>query len=255
MSTSPVSASNSPVVLIAASESVPILNVQDYFDRETLVFPDSECLRALEAIVEHRPSLVVLEQIFAATPRGAALINQIKSDPALSSSEICLFSPVSDKGRVRWGARSGGSVAGVQPLPADYRGTRAAERFAMPSGPKVRLDGELAVLLDFSKTGARILCSRILRPAQQVRLTMVLEEKSFRIGALVVWASFEPARGTGGPKYRAGLQFSQADPKTLAALLAALVEKRAADSEAREQPSLASDPHLLPFPGGPGSVL
>ena len=208
MSTSPVPASNSPVVLIAASESVPGLNVQDYFDRETLVFPDSECLRALEAIVEHRPSLVVLEQIFAATPRGAAIINQIRSDPALSGSEICLFAPDGDKGRIERGARSGGSLAGVQPLPADYRGTRAAERFMMPSDLKVRLDGEWAVLIDFSKTGVRVLCPQILRPAQQVRLAMVLKEKCHRIDALVVWASFEPARGTGRPKYRAGLQFS-----------------------------------------------
>ncbi len=245
MSTSRVSASNSPVVLIAASESVPILNVQDYFDRETLVFPDSECLRALEAIVEHRPSLVVLEQIFAATPRGAALINQIRSDPALSSSEICLFSPDGDKGRVERGARSGGSVAGVQPLPADYRGTRAAERFTMPSGLKVQLDGESAVLIDFSKTGVRILCPRILRPAQQVRLAMVLEKKCLRIGALVIWASFEPARGQRRPMYRAGLQFSKADPKTVAAFWAALKEERAADSGAREQPRLGT---LVPCP-------
>ena len=178
MATSRVSASNSPVVLIAASESVPILNVRDYFDRETLVFPDSECLRALEAIVEHQPSLVVLEQIFAATPRGAALISQIRSDPALSGSEICLFSPDGDKGRVERGARSGGFVAGVQPLPADYRGTRAAERFTIANGLKVQLDGEPAVLLDFSKTGARILCPQILRPAQKVRLALVLEKKS-----------------------------------------------------------------------------
>ncbi len=253
MPTSPIS--NSPVVLIAASESVPVLNVRDYFDRETLVFPDSECLRALEAIVEHRPSLIVLEQIFAATPRGAALINQIRSDPALSSSEICLFSPGGDKGRVERGERSGGFVAGVQPLPDDYRGTRAAERFTIPSGLKVQLDGESAVLLDFSKTGVRILCPRILRPAQQVRLALVLEKKCLRIGALVVWASFEPARGTGRPKYRAGLQFSQADPKRIAAFWTALVEERAADSGAREQPRLASDPLLLACPGGPRSVL
>ena len=151
--------------------------------------------------------------------------------------------------------RSGGSLAGVQPLPADYRGTRATERFTMPSGLKVQLDGESAVLLDFSKTGVRIVCQRILRPAQQVRLAMVLEQKCLRIRALVVWASFEPARGTGRPKYQAGLQFSKDDPKTVAAFWNALVEARAADSGAREQPRLARDPLLLPCPGGPSSVL
>ncbi len=181
----------------------------------------------------------MLERIFAATPRGAALISQIRSDPALSGSEICLLSPGGDKGRAERGGRSGGSVAGVQPLPADYRGTRAAERFTIPNGLKVQLDGESAVLIDFSKTGVRILCPRILRPAQQVRLAMVFEEKSLRIKALVAWASFEPARGQGRPMYRAGLQFSQADPKTVAAFSAALTEERAADSGAREQPRLA----------------
>ena len=134
MSTSPVSASNSPVVLIAASESVPGLNVQDYFDRETLVFPDSECLRALEAIMEHRPSLVVLEQIFAATPRGAAIINQIRSDPALSSSEICLFAPDGDKGRVeraaavRWVPRGRATAASRLPWYARHRAFHDALR-------------------------------------------------------------------------------------------------------------------------------
>ncbi len=115
----------------------------------------------------------------------------------------------------------------------------------MPSGPQVRLDGELAVLIDFSKTGAQILCPRILRPAQQVRLAMVLKERGLRIGALVIWASFEPARGQGRPMYRAGLQFSQADPKTVAAFSAALIEERAADSGAREQPRLGT---LVPCP-------
>ena len=109
----------------------------------------------------------------------------------------------------------------------------------MPAGLRVQLDGESAVLIDFSKTGVRILCPRILRPAQQVRLAMVLKERGLRIGALVIWASFEPARGQGGPMYRAGLQFSQADPKTVAAFWAALIHERAADSGAREQPGLA----------------
>ena len=68
---------------------------------------------------------------------------------------------------------------------------------------------------------------------------MVLKEKSLRINALVAWASFELARGKGRTKYRAGLQFSQADPKTVAAFWAALIHEREADSGAREQPRLA----------------
>ena len=255
MSTSPVSASNSPVVLIAASESVPGLNVQDYFDRETLVFPDSECLRALEAIMEHRPSLVVLEQIFAATPRGAAIINQIRSDPALSSSEICLFAPDGDKGRVeraaavRWVPRGRATAASRLPWYARHRAFHDALR---SEGAARRGVGRAARFLQ-NRRADRLPENSAPGPAGG--LAMVLEQKCLRIRALVVWASFEPARGTGRPKYQAGLQFSKDDPKTVAAFWNALVEARAADSGAREQPRLARDPLLLPCPGGPSSVL
>ena len=52
---------------------------------ELLAFTDTDALRALEVISRRRPRLVALERTFAATPRGAALINRIKADPALSA--------------------------------------------------------------------------------------------------------------------------------------------------------------------------
>jgi len=52
-------------------------------DADVLGFADTDVLRALEAITARKPRLVALERLFAATPRGAALINRIKADPSL----------------------------------------------------------------------------------------------------------------------------------------------------------------------------
>ena len=56
-------------------------------------FPAQEALRALEVITRKRPDVVALEQTFAATTRGAALINRIKADPKLSTCEIRIVAP------------------------------------------------------------------------------------------------------------------------------------------------------------------
>lgn len=69
-------------------------------DDTALTFSDAEPLQALQAITENQPQIVVLERLFAATSRGAALINRIKSDPELSAVEIHVLSPTGDYSRV-----------------------------------------------------------------------------------------------------------------------------------------------------------
>jgi hypothetical protein len=69
-------------------------------DAEVLGFADTDVLRALEAITARKPRLVALERLFAATPRGAALINRIKADPSLTQTEIRVLSHDSDYSRV-----------------------------------------------------------------------------------------------------------------------------------------------------------
>src|SRR5262245_36756572 len=59
---------------------------------ELLAFPDSDALRALAVITRRRPAIVALDRAFAASPRGAALINRIKADPSLIESEIRVVS-------------------------------------------------------------------------------------------------------------------------------------------------------------------
>ena len=106
-------------VLIANAELLPTLKDKTTGDSEMLAFTDADALRALEAITSRKPALVVLEKMFAATPRGAALINRIKADPALKQCEILLVSPDMDFSRfarsIGVGGTGGSEVARSTP--------------------------------------------------------------------------------------------------------------------------------------------
>src|ERR1700704_6585072 len=80
-------------------------------DGEVLAFSDTDALRALDVISRRRPRVVALERTFAATPRGAALINRIKADPTLSGSAIRVVSHDVDDSRVVSPVAAGGRAA------------------------------------------------------------------------------------------------------------------------------------------------
>jgi len=87
-------------VVIGAVELLETIrqNVPDNSD--ILTFSDTEPLRALEAITARRPDVIALERLFAATSRGAALINRIKADPTLREAEIRVMAHDGDYTRV-----------------------------------------------------------------------------------------------------------------------------------------------------------
>src|SRR3569832_141839 len=89
----------SDALVIAAQNLMPALCERIGVD-ECLQFQDTEPIQARQAILEERPSLIVLERLFAATPRGAALINRIKTDPQLGHAEVRVMSHTGDYSRV-----------------------------------------------------------------------------------------------------------------------------------------------------------
>ena len=58
-------------VVIAASNLMPSLRERLADDGELVVFPDTEPIQVLQAILEHKPPLIVLERLFL-RPRRAA---------------------------------------------------------------------------------------------------------------------------------------------------------------------------------------
>ncbi len=209
--------SPSGTIVIAASDLIPALRVRAGLPDDALAFPDSEPLEALEAIGEHRPSVVLLERFFAATPRGAALINRLREDPTFASSEIRVMSHDSDYSRVVRRPTTPVSSPATSPpadgdVPAlDFRGTRRAPRVAMREGVQAVVDGSTVALVDLSVVGAQVISDTVLRPNRKVRVTLSHGSDAIRIGGTIAWASFEMSHATGSPQYRAGVEFVEAE--------------------------------------------
>jgi hypothetical protein len=203
-------------VLIARPEALGALKSQAHpEDGELIALTDAEPLHALEVITRHRPDVIALEQRFASTPRGAAFINRLKADPSLSHAEIRV---VSYDGKHATTTSAATPPDGSAPPPAllDPRGTRQRERFRIAGELEVLVDGNQAVLVDLSTAGAQLTSATVLRPNQRVRISLTDEEAAIRCVAIVAWASFEiPPKSS--PRYRAGLEFFNADPAAIEA--------------------------------------
>jgi hypothetical protein len=229
----------SAAVVIGSADLLPALVSRAGLNADTLTFSDAEPLLALQAINEHQPDLVVLERLFAATSRGAALINRLKSDPALGDLEIRVLSHAGDYSRVITRRAAVGvnapttspspsstaapatiAAPAAQPdvRPLDWHGTRRAPRFRMRPGVAIQLDGNAVGVVDLSTIGAQILSPSMVRPDQRVRVTVPRDgELPVRFRATIAWARFELPRHAGdiGPHYRAGLEFLDAEEAVL----------------------------------------
>jgi CheY-like chemotaxis protein len=231
---------SAPAVIIAAVNLTPSLRERLSDEGELLTFADTEPIQALQTILEQHPRLIVLERLFAATPRGAALINRIKTDPQVSQAEIRVMSHTGDYTRVV--SRGSGAPAAVDaavaappayavpadtstqtyeadspvatadaPRQLDWHGTRRAARYRIRQGVEIQLDGNPASLVDLSVMGAQVISATILRPNQRVRVSVPTDDFVMRFRGAVAWAKFELPRPTEPPRYRAGIEFNDAD--------------------------------------------
>lgn len=226
-------------MLIASPDLLPLLAARASATAgELLAFSDADALRALAIITERRPQVIALERLFAATPRGAALIDRIKADPSLVESEIRVVSQhvsedvPADAGEARQPLRRsadrtaspGGSATApawtlAPPQPLDLRGTRRAARIAMGANADAMIDGNAARLVDLSTVGAQVISSTVLKPNQRVRVALPDDRGMVRFSGIVAWASFEiPPKS--GPRYRAGINFVDANPPSVEAFCA-----------------------------------
>lgn len=198
-------------VLIAASDYLESLKARHEF-QDALAFADTDALRALEAITRQRPQVIALERTFAATSRGAALVNRIKADPSLSACEVRVVAhdeaAAAESAAVEAAPVAVGEAVPVAPL--DQRGTRRAPRFKVVDGVEVLVDGNPAVLVDLSVVGAQVVSPTILKPNQRVRISLPDALRPVRFGAGIAWAAFEMPKT--GVRYRAGIEFFDADP-------------------------------------------
>ena len=217
-------------VLIAAPDLLPALKQRSApGNGEVLAFSDGDALRALDAIIKRRPYSIELERQFAATPRGAALINRIKADPALARSELRVVSHDGAYDRVLPRAVATAepqpamavleplpTEAAIPPVPLDQRGTRRAARFKIAAEISAHIDGNAAKLVDVSTVGAQVISPTILKPNQRVRVVLTDDHGALRFNGAIAWAFFE-FHPKGGPQYRAGVNFVDANSDAVGA--------------------------------------
>ena len=225
-------------LIIGAQNLMPALRGHVKVDGEVLTFADTEPIQALQTIMEQRPGLVVLERLFAATPRGAALINRIKSDPALAHAEVRVMSHTGDYTRqvvkpsaasappagqpavstTSTAPQSSGAPAATAEAPKalDFTGTRRAPRYRVRAGVELQLDGNPAAVIDLSTVGAQVISPTVLRPNQKVRIIIPSDDLQMRFRGAIAWAKFElPKAPVKSPQYRAGVEFTDADAKAI----------------------------------------
>src|SRR4051812_2636859 len=214
-------------LIIAAENLMPALRDRVKVDGEIVTYPDTEPIQALQTIMDQRPGLVILERLFAATPRGAALVNRIKSDPQLAHVEVRVMSHTGDYTRQvvkptaakAPGGGSGGTATAPQsssssvateeaPKALDWHGPRRAPRFRVRAGVELQLDGNPASVVDLSTVGAQVISPTVLRPNQKVRITLPNDEFLLRFRGAVAWAKFELPKEAKAPQYRAGVEFT-----------------------------------------------
>ena len=87
---------------------------------------------------------------------------------------------------------------------------QAREQFGR-DGVEIQLDGNPANVVDLSQVGAQVLSGTILRPNQKVRVSIPNEDFVMRFRGSVAWAKFELPDPSAPPRYRAGVEFTDAD--------------------------------------------
>lgn len=200
----------SSIVLIGPEDALPSLQERLDPTADVRTFTDSEALEALDHIIRTKPVVVAMQDEFADSSRGQALINRIKDDPSLSDVEVRVMARNAANNRVAV-KRGGGSGAAVavaeQPKPAlDQKGTRRAPRIRIKDGVEVAVDGNPAALVDLSTVGAQVVSATILKPNQRVRVIMGDGKNAVKCAGAIAWAAFEMPKGL-PTRYRAGIDW------------------------------------------------
>lgn len=188
--------------------AAPLARHPETKDTELVVFDEDQVCQAVEHMVRQRPRVVALPEKFAMSPRGTALTHRIAVDAQLAGTRVLMVdaqgvvAPIPANAPQTW-------------LPVDVAGTRRVPRIRMRQGIDVQIDGATASLVDLSTMGAQVLSTTVLKPRQRVRVVLAVEPYLIRAIGTVAWALFEIPKGGTPPHYRAGLEFSSADPEPL----------------------------------------
>ena len=175
---------------------------------EVIAVAQHDVVAALDIIRRRRPAIVVLEEAFAGSSRGASLLTRLQTDPGFHGLEVRLL-PAERAAALQ-------STHAVHPhtqvsLAALARPVplRRTDRVRPASPVEILINGNPAALINLSTSGTQVCSCLALRPQQRVRVTFPLDSGAIKVDGVVVWSAFEIEPT---PTYRAGISLTPAFP-------------------------------------------
>jgi hypothetical protein len=207
------SATSSPVVVIVSgSDGALSLRRRLPAGAPIAVFADSEALHASDVVHASRPKLLLLDPHFVRTPRGAALVADVRDTSHASMTEVRVLTR--DDLDLDTPAFLARLLKGSRAI--DQWGTRAMPRFAVRGEMSAVVNGQPSELVDVSTGGAQVIAPVRLAPGQAVRMVIADRESQICCRGEVAWCVVVPSEGL--MSYRAGVAFQQPDVEALEAL-------------------------------------
>jgi len=84
----------------------------------------------------------------------------------------------------------------------------------------VQIDGEAALLVDLSVTGAQVLSCSALKPAKNIKMLLPSAGEPVLCRGRIVWARIEPPMPGKPIRYRAGVSFTSTDAAAVQSFMA-----------------------------------
>jgi hypothetical protein len=204
--------SSSVVVIVSGSDGALSLRKRLPAGAAVTVFAESEALHASDVVHASPPRILLLDPQFVRTPRGAALVADVRDGSHLTTTEVRVLTR--DDLELDTPASLAKLLKGSRAI--DQWGTRATPRFAVRGEMKAVVNGQPSELIDVSTGGAQVIAPVRLAPGQPVRVVIADQEGEICCRGEIVWCVVVPADGL--MSYRAGVAFQQADVEALEAL-------------------------------------
>ncbi|MBZ5560436.1 MAG: PilZ domain-containing protein [Acidobacteriia bacterium] len=202
---------NNITVIVAEPKRVQTLKVESHLPGTVLYFSSTNLASALESIRAHAPHIVALESQFAETAEGLAFVTRLHA-LAVPGCELRSLARVDG----RWTTMPLTGSAAALTAAAAVVNTRRAPRFPLLAQAQAVIDGKPTNLVDISTLGAQVVSTPVLRPKQNVKITLPdTNDTVLKFTAHVAWSMFEMPRNASAPQYRAGMEFDGATQQAL----------------------------------------
>jgi hypothetical protein len=208
-------------IIIADAVRLRAIRQESPLSGRVLYFSDSNLISALESVRAHKPRILAVESTFAQTGEGRAFIEQLRPS-SIPGCELHLISMLHGQWitTLATSASDASAVATAATAkaapPVAAVNTRRVPRFSLLDARAAVVDGKQTSLVDMSVLGAQVVSQPVLKPNQRLKISLPDEgDEILELTCCVAWARFERPDFATLPRYRAGMEFTDAAAQSL----------------------------------------